>query len=259
MYSFLYISEDFLIILVLFKVRANVGKGFLLPLLRQHSEKLFKKRGGVGMNTATVSPPIEIGKGLVVRIKLSALDLAGGHTVAKHFDDKAQRHFYRRVFPLRGIDVHPIFKMMTVSALVVHPSQGISVFLSLPLVGASRAQIMLCAGNKLRWRVFGQIVKQSLPSDPCAKAMTNDRMAMLCNGSKMSKRMHSVGSLCFLLSYFIRKTAFCQSFCEKMCALPSCKRKIAPTCGFPSRKPRRARHFVLFTSCSSDRSNSKCP
>ena len=159
MYSFLYISEDFLIILVLFKVRANVGKGFLLSLLRQHFKKLFEKLGGFGMNTATVSPPIEIGKGLVVRVELSAINLAGGHTVAKHFDDEAQGHFHGNVFFLHRIDIYPIFKMVAISSLMVHPGKRVSVLLPLPLVGASGAQIMLCARNKLGGRIFGQVME----------------------------------------------------------------------------------------------------
>ena len=78
---------------------------------------------------------------------------------------------------------------MAVSALVMHPRQGVAVDLALTLVGATGALIVLRAGDKLGWRVLGKIVKKPLPADARPKAVGNDAVAVLGNGAKMAKRV----------------------------------------------------------------------
>ena len=68
---------------------------------------------------------------------------------------------------------------------MMHPCKRISIYLALPLVGASVAKVMARAGNKFGRRIFGKIVKQPLKSNTGTKTVCNHPMAMPCNGFKV--------------------------------------------------------------------------
>ena len=122
---------------------------------------------------------------MAIGIVLSLIDFACRHAVTKHFFHKTQRHFDRFVHFCGGVDIVPIFKMVAVSPLVVHPRIGTAEEFAFALVGTSRALIIARAGDELGGRILGEVVKKSLPADACAEAMPNDAMAVSCDGSKM--------------------------------------------------------------------------
>ena len=120
-----------------------------------------------------------------VGIVFPLVDFACRYAVAEHFFDVSQGHFNGFVHLCGWIDVVPIFKMVAVAALVVHPRIGAAKELAFALVGAPCALIIARAGDKLGGRIFGEVVKNPLPADACAKAMPNDAMAVACDSSKM--------------------------------------------------------------------------
>ena len=88
---------------------------------------------------------------MLVGVIFALIYLACGNSVANHFDDVSERHFYRTHFAFYGIIVSPVFKVMLVSAFVMHPCKRISVFISLKLIGASCANIKSSTGKKFSW------------------------------------------------------------------------------------------------------------
>ena len=135
-----------------------------------------------------------------IGIILALIDLTCRHAVAEHFFDVARGHFDGLVHFGDGVDVIPIFKVVAVAPLVVHPRIRATKELALALVGASISLIVARAGDKLGGRIFGEVVKKPLPANACAKAMPNNAMAMARDGAKMQNRMcHNFSPLsCFL-------------------------------------------------------------
>lgn len=144
------------------------------------------------MDLAIDASPLKIGERVSIGISLTLIDLARRHTVTKHLNNKAERHFHGAVFLYLGIDIHPIFKMMAVAPFMVHPSAGKTEFFSFCLIRASRAEVVLCTRDKLCRRIFGQIVKEPLKANTGPKAMVYHAVSVACDGIKMSKRMHLV-------------------------------------------------------------------
>lgn len=67
---------------------------------------------------------------------------------------------------------------MAVPALVVHPRQGISVLLTLRLVRAAGALVVLHPGYELRGGILREVVAQSLPEYSCLRAVRDDLVAV---------------------------------------------------------------------------------
>ena len=137
-----------------------------------------------------------------VGIVFPLVDFACRYAVAEHFFDVSQGHFNGLVHLGGWIDVVPIFKVVAVAALVVHPCIRAAEEFAFALVGAPCALIIARAGNELGGRILGEVVKKPLPADACTEAMANDTMAVARDGAKMQKRMgHILSSFVFL--YYI--------------------------------------------------------
>ena len=122
-----------------------------------------------------------------------------GFSNTKHFLDVTQRHSHGLVLLTFRIEVYPILKMVPVASLVVHPSQGIAKQLPLPLVRTAGALIISRSRQKFHKTVFGEVVKQPLPSDPCPKAMRDHTMSVTGNGLKMQQRMRHSDSFFLII------------------------------------------------------------
>ena len=177
-------------------------KGFFLSLLGKESEPFFEEVGGGRVHFLSRVSALKICQWMLVGIVFALVDFACRYAIAEHFFDVSQGHFNGFVHLCGGIDVVPIFKVVAVAALVVHPRVGAAKNFALALVGASCALIVARAGDKLGERIFGEVVKKPLPTDACTEAMANDTMAVARNGAKMQKRMcHILSSFVFL--YYI--------------------------------------------------------
>ena len=120
-----------------------------------------------------------------VGIVFPLVDFACRYAIAEHFFDVSQGHFNGFVHLGGWVDIVPIFKVMAVAPLVVHPRVGAAEDFALALVGASRSLVVTRAGNELAGRIFGEVVKKPLPANSCAKTVPNNAMAMARDGAKM--------------------------------------------------------------------------
>ena len=160
-------------------------KGFALPFFGKECEPFFKEIGGGRVHFLSGVATLKICQGVRVGVVLSLIDLACRHAVAEHFFDVARGHFDGPIHFGLNVDVIPIFKVVAVASLVVHPRIGAAIELAFALVGASISLIVARARDKLGGRIFGEIVKKPLPADACTKAMTNNAMAMARDRAKM--------------------------------------------------------------------------
>ena len=177
-------------------------ESILFALLGEECEPFFEEIGGGRMHLFSRVSALKICQGVRVGIVFPLVDFACRYAIAEHFFDVSQGHFDRLVHLCCGVDIVPIFKMVAVAPLVVHPRVGAAENFALALVGASRSLVVARAGDKFGRRIFGEVVKKPLPADACTEAMANDTMAVACDGAKMQKRMcHILSSSVFL--YYI--------------------------------------------------------
>ena len=174
----------------------NMCKSFFLALLGKESEPFFEEVGGGRVHFLSRVSALKICQWMLVGIVFALVDFACRYAVAEHFFDVSQGHFNGFVHLGGWIDIVPIFKVVAVAPLVVHPRVGAAEDFALALVGTSRSLVITRAGDKFGGRIFGEVVKKPLPADACTEAMANDTMAVTRNGAKMQKRM------CHILSSF---------------------------------------------------------
>ena len=177
-------------------------KSFFLSLLGKECEPFFEEVGGGRVHFLSRVSALKISQWMLVGIVFALVDFACRYAVAEHFFDVSQGHFYGFVHLCGWIDIVPIFKVVAVAALVMHPRVGAAINFALALVWTSRSLVVARAGDELGGRIFGEVVKKPLPADACTEAMANDTMAVARNGAKMQKRMcHILSSFVFL--YYI--------------------------------------------------------
>lgn len=126
---------------------------------------------------------------MAVRIIFTLIDFTGGHAVAEHLGYIAHGHGNRLVFVTYSIIVRPVFKVVSVSSLVVEPCGGIAVKLTFLLVGTFIAAVKPCAGDELGGAVLRKVVPEPLPQYAGTAAVGNHLMTMPRNCSKMSANL----------------------------------------------------------------------
>ena len=100
----------------------------------------------------------------VSRLKvLTPVDLAGSQTVAEHLRHIFFRHLHADDALTVDAVIGPVFKMVAVAALVVHPGGAVADVPALGVIGAAVSLKIFDAGPELHRRELGQIVGQSLP------------------------------------------------------------------------------------------------
>ena len=100
----------------------------------------------------------------VSRLKvLTPVDLAGSQPVAEHFRYIFFRHLHADDALTADTVIGPVFKMVAVAALVVHPRGAVSLVPALGVIGAAVSLKIFDAGPELHRRELGQIVGQALP------------------------------------------------------------------------------------------------
>ena len=140
-------------------------------------------------------------------IRFTLIDHTGSTSVHDHLHKVFPGHRKRLIAPGCKVHVRPVFVMMAISALMVHPRLTVPLFLPLCGIGASCALIVPGANTKLRRGIFGQVMGQSLPVKPYPEAAVPDQPAMPCNRLKMLPRLHVITlSLLLLILYVIPRT-----------------------------------------------------
>ena len=160
-------------------------ESLFFSLLGKACEPFFEEIGGVGMHLFSRVSALKICQGVRVGIVFPLVDFACRYAIAEHFFDVSQGHFNGFVHFGGWIDVVPIFKVVAVAPLVVHPRVGTAVNFAFAFVGASRSLVVARAGDKFGRRIFGEVVEKSLPANACTEAMTNNTMAVARDGAKM--------------------------------------------------------------------------
>ena len=85
-------------------------------------------------------------------------------------------------------EICPVFEMVLVSALVVHPGKRVAFFFSFFGTGASVALIVFHTDLKLRRGELGQVVSEPLPQDAGFDAVPQYHMTMRTDGFYMSEK-----------------------------------------------------------------------
>ena len=135
-----------------------------------------------------------------VGVGRALIRLAGRDPVGDHLAQILHRHIDRLIHSCLGAQVCPVFKMVPVAALVVHPGKGIAVRLALGGVRAAVALIIADAGKKLGGRIFGQGMRQSLPDQAHPEAAAHDQMPVVCDRLQMSPKFVHGAALLFFAS-----------------------------------------------------------
>ena len=100
----------------------------------------------------------------VSRLKvLTPVDLAGGQPVAEHLRHIFFRHLHAGNAAAVHAVVRPVFKVVAVAALMVHPGGAVADVPALGVIGAAVSLKIFDAGPELHRRELGQIVGQALP------------------------------------------------------------------------------------------------
>ena len=134
----------------------------------------------------------------LVGVVFALVYLACGHSVTEHLDNIFKRHFDRLHPSSRRLVVGPIFKMVPVSALVVHPGGRIPVLLALLLVGTAGALKIPDSCQKLGRAVLGQVVPKPLPKNSRLATMLDNGVAVPRYRSEMLPSVaHAEHILCF--------------------------------------------------------------
>lgn len=130
---------------------ANTGKSLPLSLLRQHLEHPFQLFSGLRMHRCTESAFVVIFQRRGIRVCCSLIDLARCNAVHDHFRNVTVRHRHRLAHAMSAVNavIDPIFIMMAVSSLMMHPCGRITVSFPLRIVGTSGSLIIPDPRSKL--------------------------------------------------------------------------------------------------------------
>ena len=154
-------------------------------MLGEHGEQEAQALHRVRVDEARFLRAVEILQSGGVGIGRTLIRLAGRDPVHDHLRQIPPRHLDRLILPRGRIDVRPVFKMVLVAALVVHPRLGIPLGLALGGVGAAVALILADARPEFDRRIFGQVVCQALPVKPHAEAAVAHESAVMRDGFEM--------------------------------------------------------------------------
>ena len=142
------------------------------------------------MHVFAADAPVVVFKRAGVCVFILLIDLAGSHTVAKHLYDIDQRHLDRYSLALGNREVRPVFEMMFVPALVVHPCRGASEFPALFSRRTSVApDIVSDTGDEFGRAVFGQVMQKTAPGDAAPEAVGHDEVSVSCDGMEVTEEL----------------------------------------------------------------------
>ena len=86
--------------------------------------------------------------------------------------------------------IHPVFKMMFISALMMQPGLRQSCFLSLGIIRTSVSLIIFTSNQKFYRFIFRQVMEQSLFIQTCPETIMHDQQFMSGYCFKVQPRMH---------------------------------------------------------------------
>ena len=144
-------------------IPADISEGLLLAPVTEHFQQEHQLLLGLWVHQRALHAFLKILQRRRIRIGLALVSHAGGSSIHDHFHQELSGHRQRLVTLGLGIQIRPVFIMMAVATLMVHP--GFAVALDFPFcgVGTAVALVMLGTVPKLHEGLFGQIVGQALP------------------------------------------------------------------------------------------------
>lgn len=163
----------------------QLRKHCFFTLIAQLGQKMLKCRSRVGMHS--IFSRLQIFQRRSVGIGISLVDLAGCNPIAEHFRQITAWNRYRNIHALLKAIVRPVFPMMAIPSLVMHPGQRIPLFTPFILRGRMRAVKVADTLQEFRRAVFGKIVAQALPEDSSLGAVPNHLMTVARHRAKMPK------------------------------------------------------------------------
>ncbi len=132
---------------------------------------------------------------MLLAVVFPLINLACSNTVAKHFGNIADWHFYGHNLFFDGVIVRPIFKMMFISSLVMKPRGAVTVNISFCLIGTACTDIVFYPLDKFGGRIFRKVMAYTLPEYPRTETMPHYCVAVTRYCIKMSDCVFKV--VCF--------------------------------------------------------------
>ena len=171
----------------------DVSKGGILALVPKLQQHFFQQSGGIGVEHQM--PPLAPLKefiGISVGKLIAAVNTAGSQSVTEHFRDIFYWHFDADDALAVGAIVRPVFKMVAVAPLVVHPGGGIALFPALGVIGAAVALKIADPHKKFLGGVFGQVMGQALPVKSQTEAVFPYQPPVVIDGFQMCQKVQRV-------------------------------------------------------------------
>jgi len=143
---------------------SDIFKSCVFTLVSQLQKNALKQSLSVGVEQQATALSSQKKPVWIPWLELVAtIDLTGGQSVTEHFRYIFFGHFNADNTLSVGAIVRPKFKVMSVSALVMHPGGTVSIRFSLRVVGAAVTLKIAGASPEFQGRIFGQVVCQPLP------------------------------------------------------------------------------------------------
>ena len=171
-------------------VPAQIAEGLFLPPVAEHGQDIVKLSSGLFMHQRLLSAAGEILQRGAVGIVFPLIGLAGGDAVHHHLRQIFPRHGEGFILPGVHIHIRPVFVVVAVAALMMHPCLAEALVLPLGGIGAAVALIVFCPDGEFRGRIFGKIMGQPLPVKPHLKAASHYQNTMVGYGLEMLPSFH---------------------------------------------------------------------
>ena len=172
-------------------VPAEETKRAVFSVLRQEAQTFFQKSTGLGVDQAAGLPFQKIIQRHIVGVLIAVVDAACRYPVTEHLQHVAERHLDAVHRPGLFADpvVRPVFQMVLVASLVMHPGRGVAEITALRIIRTPEPLVVFHARKKLFRRILRQIVGQALPVQTKTEAVVHDEQPVAGDGPEMTEKV----------------------------------------------------------------------
>ena len=132
-----------------------VSKSFLFAFFFHHGQKIVQLPEQLGVQQFLLDAGFQINEGGSLGVGAALVDLASGNTVHHHFCQIFPGHGHGFITAGLHVQIGPVFVVMSIAALMVHPCFAEAFFLTLGAIGAAVALIIFDAHTEFCGGVFG--------------------------------------------------------------------------------------------------------
>lgn len=180
---------------VVFEPAPHICESGILPFFLEDSQHLLDRRKCVRMHHRPSLGSYEIVMCISISVLITLVDLACSHSVAEHLGYIFLRHFvaaetHRTVLVYHIID--PVFKVVLVAALVMHPRHRDTVLPALLVVRAPVALVIHGPAPELHRRILADVMQKPLSYKTESQAVSAYQIAVFRYCSEVLDRVHII-------------------------------------------------------------------